>query len=212
MVTRRVSLQCMSPDLWPTPSVVGIRPARTLSRGKLSSMPVERHESDPQATSTINGSIPPELPQPCAKKIGCTLDDRRIGVGAVTCMDRRHGGRVFARGDGAGNFEFQGVVRQHKEAGAETGGSFAGISDMDPRSFLVPSGPMAHRRRASRPRPRLRRPCSSSAPTTLSQNTRTLPCCFWPRDEDRVIFREAKLGLVCVSARARAQSAASFWI
>ena len=63
------------------------------------------------------------------------LDDRRIGVegvAAVMSMDRRHGGCVFARGDGAGNFEFQGVVGQHKEAGAEPGGPFAGISDMDP--------------------------------------------------------------------------------
>jgi hypothetical protein len=35
-------------------------------------------------------------------------------------MDRRHGDRVFARDDGAGNFEFQGVVRQRKEARTES--------------------------------------------------------------------------------------------
>lgn len=50
-------------------------------------------------------------------------------------MDCRHGGCVFARGDGAGNFEFQGGVRQQKEAGAEPGGPFAGIGDMDPQSW-----------------------------------------------------------------------------
>ena len=49
--------------------------------------------------------------------------------------DRRHGGRVFTRDDGAGNLEFQGVVRQHKEVGAKPGGPFPGISDMDPRSW-----------------------------------------------------------------------------
>jgi len=92
---------------------------------------------DPQVTSTIKGSIPPELPQPCAEKIGCMLDFavQKIGVegvGAITSKYSRHAGRVFARGDGAGNFEFQGVVGQHKEAGAEPGGPFAGISDMDP--------------------------------------------------------------------------------
>src|SRR5262249_19537049 len=32
-------------------------------------------------------------------------------------MDCHHGSRVFARGDGAGNFEFQGVVRQRKKEG-----------------------------------------------------------------------------------------------
>src|SRR5215467_8930040 len=90
---------------------------------------------DPQATSTIKGSIPPELPQPCAKKIGCMLDWQRIGVGAVISMYCRHCGRVFSRGDGAGNFEFQRVVRQHNEAGAEPGEPFSGISDMDPRSW-----------------------------------------------------------------------------
>jgi hypothetical protein len=96
-------------------------------------------ENDPYAPSTIKGSIPPELPHRRAKKIGCMLDDRRIGiegVGAVMSMDCRQGGRIFARGDGAGNFEFQGVVRQRKEAGAEPGGPFAGISDMDPRSSV----------------------------------------------------------------------------
>ena len=74
------------------------------------------------------------------------LDDQRIGVkgvGAVMSMYCRQGGRVFARGNGASNFEFKGVVpaalgragRQRNEAGAESGEPFSGISDMDPRSW-----------------------------------------------------------------------------
>ena len=58
-------------------------------------------------------------------------------------MYSRHGRRVSARGNGAGNFEFQGVVpaalggagRQRNEAGAKPGEPFSGISDMDPRSW-----------------------------------------------------------------------------
>jgi len=55
-------------------------------------------------------------------------------------MYRRHGHRVSARGDGAGNFKFEDVMAQRDEAGAEPGGPFPGIGDMDPRSWAsVPS-------------------------------------------------------------------------
>jgi hypothetical protein len=76
----------------------------------------------------------------------------RNGVGAIVSMYRRHCDRVFARGNRAGNFEFEDVVRQRNEASAEADGPFSGISNMDPRGWAsVPSAEMKVSRRFPRP-------------------------------------------------------------